>query len=506
MSKTLKQLATGLAHSAQPGALPDLQISAIVTDNRRVTPGALFCAYPGVTVDGHRFIRDAVDRGAVAIVCERAQPDLPVPQLIVPNGRVAFASLCAAWHEHPSRQIKIVGITGTDGKTSTSNILHHILRAAGHNSGLITTVNAVIGDTTLDTGLHVTTPDADVLHGLLARMRDAGTTHCVLEVTSHALAQHRVDGVDFDVAVVTNITHEHLDLHGTRETYRAAKARLFEMAPLHVLNVDDDYSFSHLARLRSTRRVFYSREVQPSGSFEDWWLFSPRADFVTGRAEIFGFRTCERIALPVKTQLIGSFNVSNILAAAGAALALGIAPVHIQAGVASVTGISGRMEKITAGQDYLAVVDFAHTPNALDNCLHALKEITPGRLIVAFGCAGARDVAKRPMMGKIADALADEIVLTSEDPRHESFDVICDQICAGFENRPASAALRIANRGEALLAACAMARPGDTVVACGKGHEQSLCFGGTEFAWDERAAMRAAISGTALAIGEALTA
>lgn len=501
MSRLLSQL---LAALPRPIAAPaeDPVITSVTDDNRMVQPGSLFVAYKGVAVDAHRFIPDAIARGAAAVVAEVAPVNTDVPTLLVPNGREAFAHLCAAWHDHPSRAMTVIGITGTDGKTTTSNLLYSILRAAGHKTGMISTVNAVIGDQTLETGLHTTTPKADDIQRYLAQMRDAVTTHCVLEVTSHGLAQHRVDGVDFDLAVVTNITHEHLDLHGTREAYRAAKARLFEMARVHVLNVDDDYSFSHLARLDSQRRLLYSREVQPSGAYADWWLFAARAD-AAGNIEAHAFRPGQLLPLPLTTQLTGGFNVSNILAASAAALALDIPVDAIQRGVAAVGGVAGRMQRIDEGQPYLAVVDFAHTPNSLQNCLSALRAITPGRLIVVFGCAGQRDVQKRPMMGATADALADVVILTAEDPRNESFDVICDQIVSGMADGRAEVH-RVLQRGEALRMACSLARPGDTVVACGKGHEQSLCFGATEYAWDDREAMRAAIQGRALPLGPVL--
>lgn len=501
MSRPLSQL---LADLPFPFAAPaeDPIITGITDDNRAVQPGSLFVAYKGVAVDAHRFIPDAIARGAAAVVVETDPAAAGVPVIHVADGRAAFAFLCAAWHGHPSLAMIVIGVTGTDGKTTTSNLLYSILRAAGHKTGMISTVNAVIGDQTLETGLHTTTPKADDIQRYLAQMRDAGTAVCVLEVTSHGLAQHRVDGVDFDLAVITNITHEHLDLHGTREAYRAAKARLFEMARVHVLNVDDEYSFSHLARLDSQRRLLYSREVQPSGAYADWWLFAPRAD-AAGNIDAHGFRPGQRLPLPLKTQLIGAFNVSNVLAASTAALALDIPIDAIQRGVAAVGGVAGRMQRIDEGQPYLAVVDFAHTPNSLENCLTALQAITPGRLIVAFGCAGQRDVQKRPMMGAAADALADVVILTAEDPRNESFDAICDAIAGGMTDGRAEVH-RVMQRGEALLIACTLARPGDTVVACGKGHEQSMCFGASEYAWDDREAMRAAIQGRALPLGPAL--
>ncbi|WP_281982210.1 UDP-N-acetylmuramoyl-L-alanyl-D-glutamate--2,6-diaminopimelate ligase [Azonexus hydrophilus] len=512
MTRSLLALLERAGLPAPTGA-QDVWITGITDDSRRVQPGNLFVAYRGVEADGRAFIPQAIARGAAAVVREsdpqeqddhfaalEARYSIPVS-----NGRRAFALLCAAWHDFPARRMTVVGVTGTDGKTTTTNLLFSILRAAGHNTGMISTVNAVIGDRALDTGLHTTTPDADEVQALLAQMRDAGVTHCVLEVTSHGLAHHRVDGVDFDVAVITNITHEHLDLHGSREAYRAAKARLFEMAPVHVLNADDDYSFNYLVKLPARQRIFYSREIQPNGDYGGWWLYAPRVDRATGGIAAYAFRRGEQpLALPLRTHLIGDYNISNILAAAGAALALGASPEAIQAGVAALRGIPGRMERIDEGQPYLAVVDFAHTPNALEHALLTLRRVTPGRLIVVFGCAGERDAQKRFLMGKAAAELADVAIFTAEDPRRESLDAIFAEMDRGARAaQPARATIRHEpDRGEAIRQACALAVPGDTVVACGKGHEQSLCFGATEYAWDDREAMRRAIRGERLAPGE----
>jgi UDP-N-acetylmuramoyl-L-alanyl-D-glutamate--2,6-diaminopimelate ligase len=477
----------------------DPVITQIVADHRKIEPGALFVAHKGLTNDAHRFIPEAIARGAAAIVCEQPQPALGAPVVLVPNARAALGPLSAAWHDHPSRAMRVVGVTGTDGKTTTSNLLYAIFKAAGFRTGLISTINALIDGQPLDTGLHVSTPNADDLQRYLAHMRDAGVSHCVIETTSHGLALNRVDGVDYDVAAVTNITHEHLDLHGTREAYRAAKARLFEMAPMHVLNADDEYSFELLATLPHARQLRYTRDSRVDPAHRDSQLSAERVDMASGAIDV---RVDGRV-LPLRMQLLGDFNVSNCLAAAGAALALGVSDDAIQHGIAAVAGVSGRMERIDAGQPYLAVVDFAHTPNSLESCLRALRDVARGKLIVAFGCAGARDTQKRPLMGAIAARYADVVILTAEDPRMESFDQICDDIEAGMP-LGARAHLREASRGEALRAACALAGPGDVVVACGKGHEQSLCFGRTEYAWDDRAALRVAIAGQAMALGAEL--
>ena len=524
-TQTLQQLIADLPnlHVVTNGGESDVVVTGITKDSRKVTPGTLFVAYRGVENDLHRFIPDAVQRGAAAIVCENddwRRGDLGDrigrPYIRVTNGRQAFAHLCAAWHGHPSRSLVMIGVTGTDGKTTTSNLIYHILRAAGLNAGMISTVNAVIGDRVLDTGLHTTTPDADEVQTYLAQMRDAGMTHCVLEVTSHGLAQHRVDGTNFDIATVTNITHEHLDLHGSREAYRAAKARLFEMVsrpspfegeglgvriltkplvtPTAVLNADDEYSFEYLRAIPVERQIIYSA----------------RADRAAGQAGVSAAQVNHapdgvhltvstprgvpaKAGMAIHSSLIGGFNVSNILAAVSVALALDLPDEAIQSGIAAMQGVPGRMERISLGQSYTAIVDFAHTPNALEQALRTLRPLTAGQLIVVFGCAGERDTFKRPMMGRVAGQYADCVVLTAEDPRRESLDQIIDQIAAGIENASAEV-LRVPDRAEAIRVACAMARPGDIVVSCGKGHEQSMCFGTTETPWDDREAMRAAVT------------
>ena len=512
MPKTLQELLAALpfAYRWVGPETTVIEITGVTDDNRQVRPGNAFVAYPGVAVDGHRFIADAVQRGASAIVCEIPLPDLPVPQVVVASGRQSFAFLCAAWHDFPSRTMVMIGVTGTDGKTTTTNLVFNILKAAGMHVGMISTVNAVIGERVLDTGLHTTTPDADEIQGYLAQMRDAGMTHCVLEVTSHALAQYRVDGVDFDVATVTNITHEHLDLHGSYEAYRAAKARLFEMltqsgvrSPAQddlrrvkppmtrtaVLNADDAFSFDFLRMIPARRQIAYTQCADPLPSGPAVVRLIERRDAPEG----MHLRVhTPRGDLDLTSVLMGDFNVSNILAAVSVAIALDIPADAIQAGLAVFRGVPGRMERIDMGQSFTAIVDFAHTPNALEQFLRAARQITPGQLIVVFGCAGERDVQKRPMMGHVAASYADQVILTAEDPRRENLSDILDQIQTGIRDSKATVH-RVPDRNEAIQFACSLAQPGDTVVSCGKGHEQSMCFGTTETPWDDRRAMRTAI-------------
>lgn len=504
----LSALVAALPRATRLGSQADPDITSITSDSRQVSPGtpflngALFVAYAGVSLDGHRFIQDALHKGAAAIVGEAGEPPVQVsyvqvPYVQVPNGRQALAHLCAAWHDFPARRLVMIGVTGTDGKTTTANLVHSILGAAGLNAGMISTVNAVIGGQACDTGLHTTTPDAPDVQKYLAQMAQAGQTHCVLETTSHGLAQHRVDGCEFDVGVLTNITHEHLDLHGSFEAYRAAKARLFEMVASSarkgppktvVLNAGDpSYAFlrdaSQGADLVSSYGLtdsasIYARDVAYRPDSTRWLAVAPQGQFE--------LRSC----------LVGEFNVLNALAAVGVGLALELPIEAIQNGVAAMAGVPGRMERLDEGQDFLAIVDFAHTPNALEKALAAARQMTAGRVIVVFGAAGLRDPYKRGPMGQVAARWADKVVITAEDPRTEALDQIMAAIAAGCvaEGRREGVDFwRIADRAEALRFAVCLARPGDVVIACGKGHEQSMCFGTTELPWDDRRALREAL-------------
>jgi UDP-N-acetylmuramoyl-L-alanyl-D-glutamate--2,6-diaminopimelate ligase len=475
------------------------EVMGLTPDSRHVEPGSVFIAYPGERVDGHHFIPQAIERGAAAIVGERARGDeIPdgVTYVQVPSGREALAYLEAAWHGHPSREMTVIGVTGTDGKTTTVNLLQAILSAAGLKTGMISTVNAMIGDRYQDTGLHVTTPDAPVVQSLLAEMRDAGTEAVVLEATSIGLAHHRVTAVDFDVAVVTNVTHAHLNFHGTWAQYCADKARLFHMLStswhkpgvpkVSVLNADDR-SFPHLQPIPADVQLAYALDTQADVTATDICL---------GKGEQTFTLRAPQGAFPIRTLLVERYNVYNILAAASVALALGVPVEAIQQGVGALAAVTGRMERIDEGQDFAAIVDFAHTPFALEQALKALRPQTEGRLIVVFGCAGERDVAKREMMGRAAGGLADVTVITAEDPRTEDLDGIIDQIAQGCEAagaREGEGYIRVPDRAEAIATAVNMAVAGDIVVAAGKGHEQSMCFGTVEYGWDDRVAMRAAL-------------
>ena len=478
----------------------DAPITGVTHDSRRVKPGHIFVALTGGTTDGHRYIPDALQRGAILAVGEKPLGGIGVPYLQVVDSRLNLAYLSAAFYGLPARRLTVIGVTGTDGKTTTTNLIYHILLSAGIRVGMISTVNAVIGERVLDTGFHVTTPEAPDVQNYLAQMVASGITHVVLEATSHGLAQQRVAACEFDLGVITNITHEHLDYHGTFDAYREAKRRLFSglvdtPAKPHgnyrqgVLNRDDP-SYDYL---ESCLQNHISYGLNPESDLSAQQI-DIRPDglrmTVTGRGKEF----------PVSTHLIGEYNVSNCLAAiATTVLGLGLDPQAAISGIASLPPIPGRMERIDMGQDFLAIVDFAHTPNALKAAVSAARSLAgkKGRVIAVFGSAGLRDRAKRHMMAELSAGLADFTVLTAEDPRSESLDDILAEMAAGaaagggVEGRTF---WRVPDRGAAIRFAVHLARPGDVVIVMGKGHEKSMCFGETEYPWDDRLAMRAALA------------
>ena len=505
--------------------IPDIRITGISIDSRLVKPGHLFVAMRGGSTDGHDFISKAIENGAVAIVGDQdLERVITWPYIKLENSRRALTWIAASFYNWPGRKLTVIGVTGTDGKTTTTNLIYQILLAAGIKAGMISTVNAVIGDEVLDTGFHVTTPDGHDVQRYLARMVEAGLTHVVLETTSHGWAQYRVDACEFDIGVVTNITHEHMDEHGSYENYRAAKARLFSSLEitsekpqgnprLGVINRDDSKSFGFLNDLIKVRKLNYGLSEGADVRALDI-DYSPSGIHFTAMSRDF--------SLPVSSKLVGAFNISNCLAALTATVfGLKIQPEIAAQGIAALEGIPGRMERIDLGQNFTAIVDFAHTPNALKVSLEAARKmlntehtestekikndsvdsvrsvVNKPRIIAVFGSAGLRDKAKRRMMAEISAELADLTVLTAEDPRTESLEGILEEMAAGARSRggrEGETFWRVPDRGEAIRFALRLAREGDIVLSCGKGHEQSMCFGGREHLWDDRTAMRAALT------------
>jgi len=490
-----KHLASALP-TAQYHNWVDRDIRAITRDSREVQPGDIYVAIPGVSVDGHAFATRARQAGAIAFVVERQLPELADAAVaVVPNSREALAYLHAAWQGYPARKLRVIGVTGTDGKTTTTRLVTSVLQAAGRLTGTVDSVSASIAGTEVPTGFHTTTPDAPEVQAYLREMVDAGVEYAIIESTSHGLAQFRVAGCEYDVAVVTNITHEHLDYHGSYEAYREAKAMLFRYlsisvakpgcAKAAVLNADDS-SYEYLCSISTDIQLAY-------GLGED---VDVRATDVRSSPAGLAFTvTTPDAVFAIESPLIGRYNVHNILAAIAVGHSQGIEPLHMAEGIAAVHGVPGRMQQIDCGQPFSVIIDFAHTPNALEHALRTARDLTDGQVIVVFGCAGLRDRAKRPWMGEIAGRLADKTIITAEDPRTESLDTIMAQIAAGSLRAGAVESESfwcIGDRGEALYAATRMAQPGDVVIATGKGHEQSLCFGTVEYPWsDQKAAIEA---------------
>jgi UDP-N-acetylmuramoyl-L-alanyl-D-glutamate--2,6-diaminopimelate ligase len=463
--------------------VPQGKARALTAHSGEVTPGAVFFAIPGQVHDGWAFIPEAVERGAVAVVAERETPDLAVPQLIVANARHAVADAADAWFGRPSERLRVYGITGTDGKSTTAFLALAVLLAPGRRPGLVGTVDTRIGEVQTASTSRTTTPEALELQGLLADMVAAGNDCAVIEATSHGLAQDRVRNCRFQVGVVTGITSEHLEFHGTLEAYRAAKARLVEESPVAVLNADDP----NLAYLRE----------RAAGTVVTFGI-DAEADLRASALDIgpHGSRfhlTGPRWAGSVTLQLPARFNVANALAALGLAEAEGLDPEVAAAALADVPGVPGRMERIDAGQPFGVIVDYAHTADALGKVLRELRPLTAGRLIAVFGSAGDRDVSKRAPMGKVAAELADLVVVTDEDPRTEAPWEINEEIAAGA--RSAGGVDRetlwiVDDRRAAIAHALRMAEAGDMVLLAGKGHEPSIIYGEDRRWWDEREVAR----------------
>ena len=496
---------------------PDYQLSGFCEDSREAGPETLFVARVRLSSDGHRWIGPALANGARLVMGQRplAELGLQLPEGAtywqVPDTAIALAWLAAAFYGFPARQLVMIGVTGSDGKTTTSSILYAILRHAGIAAGLISTVHAAFGDQIEHLPLHVTTPEAPLVQQYLRRLVDGGFTHCVLEATSHGLDQHRVGAIHFDLAAVTNINHEHLDYHGSWEAYFAAKARLFQnlalprvpnerfpfaarklaLLPTAVLN-RDDRSYEGLAAIAVPQQFSYGIEAEAD--------FQARGIMTLSHVTRFELAGPAGPPYPLESPLVGYFNVYNLLAAAALATALGLSPTQIQAGAAALAQVTGRMQRIDKGQPFLVIVDFAHTPGSLEQAIRTAARIRAeqgsGRIITVFGSAGKRDVAKRSLMAAISAREADLTVLTAEDPRTESLDDILATMAAGCASEGAvegESFWRIPDRGWAIWFALNMAQPDDILLICGKGHEQSMCFGETEFPWDDLIATETAL-------------
>jgi UDP-N-acetylmuramoyl-L-alanyl-D-glutamate--2,6-diaminopimelate ligase len=475
----------------------DSEVTALTYDSRKVVKGTLFIAVPGVHTDGWLYIKEAAQRGAIAAL--GATPldgtlEYGIPYIGVQDVRIALANLACAFYSYPAQQLCTIGVTGTDGKTTTSNLISMLLEHAGKQVGLMTTANFRLAGKEWENLARQSTLEALEVQQFLHRLLEAGGSHAVIEATSHGLALQRVRGCNFDVGVVTNITHEHLDFHKTIDAYRRAKASLFEMLdpardkghgyhPIAILNRDDS-SYEVLKPYCRTPILGYGIDTPAAVRAVD--------------SKIRAHSTRFRVILPdnecmVETPLVGRFNISNCLAAIATAYSQGVALETIVSSLATIKGVAGRMERIDAGQPFTVIVDYAHTPDSLEKVLAILRPVTAGKLIVVFGSAGERDVQKRPVMGSIAAKMTDFFVITDEDPREEDREAILGEIATGAQavgKRQGRDFLCIANRTQAIAAAFARAKAGDTVLLAGKGHEQSILIGREKLPWDDRQVAR----------------
>src|SRR6266566_1904267 len=472
-----------------------IEIAALAYDSRKVVSGGLFVAVPGTHTDGRRFLVDAAQRGAVAALGPQIDTsDLPLPYIEVDDVRIALANLACAFYGYPAHQLCTNGVTGTDGKTTTCNLISALLDVAGKRDGLMTTANFKLCGQEWENATRQSTLEALEIQQFLRRMVDVDARYAVIEATSHGLELQRVRGCAFDIGVVTNITHEHLDFHGTIENYRRAKARLFEMLdpardkglgiqPMAILN-RDDVSYEILKPYCSVHILDYGLDKAAGVRAVDLQLHANSTRFRT---------ILPGAEIEIETQLIGQFNVHNCLAAIATAYTLGVKPADIARGLAGVTGITGRMERIDMGQPFSVIVDYAHTPDSLEKVLRILRPLTAGKLLVVFGSAGERDIQKRPIMGQIAAQLSDFFVITDEDPRKENREQILREIAIGAETTGKHEGrdfLCIADRTQAIAAAFHRAQASDTVLLAGKGHEQSIIIGREKIPWDDRRVAR----------------
>jgi len=489
--------ATRVTLSAADAAL---RVSGISYDSRKVRPGDLFFALRGAKSDGRAFASEAAARGAVAVVAEADLAGCGAPAVVVPDARLAMAEISAAFFGYPSRDLKMIGITGTNGKTTTAFLCRHILETTLRRCGLIGTVKYLVGDEEIPAP-H-TTPESPDLQSLLARMRDAGCKAAAMEVSSHALAQHRADAIAFDAAVFTNLTQDHLDYHKTMDAYFEAKASLFDRLvpdgtkrPRAVVNAEDRYGHMLLERLsRAGSKV----QVLTFG-------LGARCDF---RATDIKFDatgstfhlTAKGRQYLVRLPLIGHFNILNALAALAATAGVGTEVRAAVAALANAPQVPGRLERVPARRNFQVFVDYAHTDDALTNVLRTLRDLKPARLIVVFGCGGDRDRAKRPLMAAAAEALADHAILTSDNPRSEDPLAILADMRAGLRSNRFE---EIPDRDEAIRRAIALAGPGDIILIAGKGHEAYQEINGVRTPFDDVKAARWAIEGRPVEIAEA---
>lgn len=490
-----------------PAALAHLPIRGVTDDSRAVRPGFLFVALRGLHVDGHEFVARAEAAGAAAAIVERPLPEVALPQLVVDSGQAAVADAAAWWYADPSLDLGIVGITGTDGKTTTSFLAVAALEAAGWFSGLIGTVATQIGAVREANSEHTTTPGAVDLQRALRAMVRAGNEVAVIETTSHGLAADRVRGIDYDAAILTNLTHEHLEFHGTWEKYRDAKLSLFERLAVLVSPVKESLTWPKAAIINADdpNAGAFIGVAQEAGARILTYGTDPDADVRATHIEEDAHRLRVDFIAPsgaarLDLRLAGRFNVHNALAVVALGEALRLDPAAVRRGLEGVTGVPGRMERLEAGQPFGVVIDYAHSPASLEKVLGLLAPLAAARgggVIAVFGSAGERDTAKRPMMGRIAADRTRLVIVTDEDPRAEDSMAILEDIARGAEHggkQRERDLFLIVDRAAAIAAAFELARPGDIVLLAGKGHERSIIGPAGPVAYDERETALAALA------------
>ena len=468
----LNQLLAGVALTERRAG--DVECSGICYDTRTMEPGCLFVALPGYKTDGHKYIAQALEQGAAAVLCQHP-PEGEGPWLVTPDARAALAAVSANWFGHPARDLTLLAVTGTNGKTTTTYLLKAMLEGVlGARVGLIGTNQNMIGARALPA--HRTTPESYEVQQLLREMADAGCTHVVMEASSHALVLHRLDGLRFRAGIFTNLTQDHLDFHGTMEAYRDAKGLLFRQSDTAVLNLDDEAGRYFVRTVAVPRLTYSERRDEADLTAKNLRLFPDRVEF-----EAVAAGAISRVRLPIP----GGFTVYNALGVLTCGLALGLPLADCADALAKAPGVKGRIEVVPVPADFAVIIDYAHTPDALENILTTVRDFTAGRVICLFGCGGDRDRTKRPQMGAIAGSLADVTVVTSDNPRTEEPGAIIRDILPGLEGTAAEVVVE-PDRRAAIRRALSLAKPGDTVVLAGKGHETYQEVGTRVLHLDER--------------------
>ncbi len=435
----------------------DTEITAITCDSRKVIVGSVYVCINGVSVDGHKFAKSAIENGAVIIITER---DLGLDcQIIVENSRKVFAELCANWFSNPQNRIKMIGVTGTNGKTSVSTMIKNILESDGHKVGLIGTIQNMIGNEIMPT--NHTTPDSYELFSMLSLMEKSGCDYCVMEVSSHALDQYRVHGIEYEIGIFTNLTQDHLDYHLTMENYLLAKKKLFSSCRTAIINLDDPASEKMIEGEKCVIKTYSNEKVNAD------YL----ADNIIYRPDGTVFDLIESSSMThIKTNIGGKFTSHNALCAAACAIELGVERQKIADSFAKMPYVKGRAEVVPCDKPFTVIIDYAHTPDGLENILKTFAECEKNRLVAVFGCGGDRDKTKRPIMGKIAVSIADRVIVTSDNPRSEEPMDIINDILVGTKDFEDKVEV-IENRIEAIKYAIKTAQKGDVIVLAGKGHE-----------------------------------